>query len=159
MVVQQCVVVWIEGQSMKWWHKARDWLAGKSGTETMTDLQEEGGIVYAPGYFRSGLPNATKQPLAEMYALDSVDDAPEAWTLAEQERLSYIPGMQHPYLSVWAEALRQGSFSGELPVSAAWVLAIYAGSGQLVHVIRFLPVMRFADVEQVIFQDMTSSYI
>lgn len=144
---------------MKWWVALRNWFAGQSINAPAADLLEEGGIVYAEGYFRSGLPSAAKQPLAEIYALDQLEDSPELWTLAEQEKLSRVPDIQHPYFSIWAEALRQGSFSGELPVSAAWLIVLYAGTGLPVRVVRYLPVIRYADVDQVIYQDVSDLYI
>lgn len=112
------------------------------------------GIVFAEGWYRSGMRPTTGRPTAEIYSVTDKDDPLELWWLEQQEILSRTPRWRDDYFQIWAEGLAINN-AGAVFVGDLWVIVVFDPSGKAVTRVDYWPVFADGGLDDVAYADAT----
>lgn len=118
-------------------------------------IDVKSGIVFAEGWFRSGMRPDTRRPTAEIYAVTDKDDPLDLWWLVQQETLSRTPRWKDDYFQIWAELLAWDN-AGSIFVSDLWVIVVFDPSGKSVTRVDYWPIFAGGVMDDVAYGDATA---
>ena len=128
---------------MNWWRPA---------------LKVQEGVFDAEGFFRTGRKPNLGFPLAEIYNVALVDDAPVHWFPPHQERLSLPIRWKDDYFQFWAEALAI-EHAGETLPPDAWIIVVYDVAGNITACVEYRAVFLDGVLDDVVYGDALASRI